>query len=63
MHMLADLAREFWAEDDGAQVIEYALIIALISVVLVIALSPLTGTNMSGWVARVGACLTTNTCV
>ncbi|MBO9537641.1 Flp family type IVb pilin [Herbaspirillum sp.] len=47
-------------EEDGAQVIEYALIIAVVSIALVIALSALsTGTSFSDFVTRVTNCLTT----
>lgn len=53
----------FSREEDGAQVVEYALIIAVVSIALVIALKALTtGTSFSGFIARVNACLTTATC-
>ena len=55
--------RSFAIEEDGAQIIEYALIIAVVSIALVIALSSITGTNFSGFITRVGNCLTTATCV
>jgi len=58
---LARLARE----EDGSQVIEYALIIAVVSIALVVALQALTtGTTFSGFVSRVQTCLTAGqTCV
>jgi pilus assembly protein Flp/PilA len=50
--------RSFARDDEGAQVVEYALIIAVVSIILVVALSKLTGTSFSGFVTRVGDCLT-----
>ena len=56
--------RSFAKDEEGAQVIEYALIIAVVSIVLVIALRGLTtGTTFSGFIKRVNDCLTTTTCV
>jgi pilus assembly protein Flp/PilA len=52
--MLAAFARE----EDASQVIEYALIIAVVSIALVVALQGLTGTSFSGFITRVGDCLT-----
>jgi pilus assembly protein Flp/PilA len=63
MNQLLASIRSFAAEEDGAQIVEYALIIAVVSIALVIALSAITGTNMSGFITRVGNCLTTPTCV
>jgi pilus assembly protein Flp/PilA len=62
MDKFQDLIRSFATEDDGAQVIEYALIIAVVSIALVIALSAITGSNFSGFISRVNTCLTTNAC-
>jgi pilus assembly protein Flp/PilA len=48
----------FAKEEDGAQVIEYALIVAVVSIALVIALSGLTtGNYFATFVGRVAACL------
>jgi pilus assembly protein Flp/PilA len=47
----------FAREEDGSQVIEYALIIAVVSITLVVALRNLTGTNFSAFIGRVGTCL------
>jgi len=65
MNRITDIVRTFAAEDAGAQVIEYALIIAVVSIALVIALRGLTGTDFSGFIARVSTCLTGtgNACV
>jgi pilus assembly protein Flp/PilA len=58
MNKLLSSIRSFAIEDDGAQVIEYALIIALVSIVLALALSTIGGTNMSTFITKVGDCLT-----
>jgi pilus assembly protein Flp/PilA len=52
--------RSFVREDDGAQVVEYALIIAVVSIILVVALRNLTGTSFDGFIGRVATCLTTS---
>ncbi|MES3004215.1 MAG: Flp family type IVb pilin [Pseudomonadota bacterium] len=54
--------RSFAIEEDGAQVIEYALIIAVVSIALVVALRGITNGNFSTFIARVNNCLTTTTC-
>ena len=46
--------------EEGAQVVEYALIIAVVSIILVVALRNLTGTSFSGFITRVATCLTTS---
>jgi pilus assembly protein Flp/PilA len=62
MNKLLNSIRSFAIEDDGAQIVEYALIIAVVSIALVIALSALTGTNFSGFITRVSDCLMTSVC-
>ncbi|UUC95918.1 MULTISPECIES: Flp family type IVb pilin [Comamonas] len=58
-HSLLSFARD----DEGAQVVEYALIIAVVSIALVVALRALTtGTSFSGFISRVSSCLTSTTC-
>lgn len=52
----------FAKEEDGAQVVEYALIIAVVSIALVIALQSLSGGSFATFIARVNTCLTTATC-
>ena len=52
----------FARDEEGAQIVEYALIIAVVSIALVIALGTIGGTNMSNFIARVSACLTGGTC-
>ena len=53
--------RSFAKEEDGAQVVEYALIIAVVSIALVVALQALTasGGSFSQFITRVTNCLTT----
>lgn len=55
-HSLQSFARE----EEGAQVVEYALIIAVVSIILVVALRDLTGASFSGFITRVATCLTTS---
>ena len=50
-------------DEEGSQVVEYSLIIAVVSIALVVALQALTGTTFAGFIARVNTCLTTATCV
>ena len=54
----------FMSDDAGAQVIEYALIIAVISLALIVVLKALTdnGSGLSTLIDRVTNCLTTTTC-
>lgn len=63
MNQFTQFVRTFAREEDGAQVVEYALIIAVVSIALVIALSSIAGTNFADFISRVDACLTTATCV
>ena len=51
---------EFGHEDEGAQVVEYALIIALVSIALAVALSAL-DLNVTALSTRIADCLTGNT--
>lgn len=51
---------KFLKEEEGAQVVEYALIIAVVSIALVVALQALTtGTSFSDFITRVSNCLKT----
>lgn len=52
--------KSFAQDDEGAQVVEYALIIAVVSIILVVALRNLTGTSFTGFIDRVATCLTTS---
>lgn len=56
--------KSFLKEESGAQVVEYALIIAVVSILLIIALQPLaTGTSLSDLIDRVVTCLGGTNCV
>ena len=57
-------AVNFSRNDEGAQVVEYALIIAVVSIGLVVALRALGGTTspFSDFITRVTNCLTLTTC-
>ena len=61
MDKLMQQAAAFARDEEGAQVIEYALIIAVVSITLVVALRNLNGNNFSGFITRVGTCLTNGT--
>ncbi|NHZ83014.1 Flp family type IVb pilin [Massilia sp. CCM 8695] len=59
---ISQSVQSFARDDEGAQVVEYALIIAVVSIILVVALRNLTGTSFSGFITRVGTCLTGGAC-
>ncbi|MDR0216306.1 MAG: Flp family type IVb pilin [Comamonas sp.] len=52
--------QSFVRDEEGAQVIEYALIIAVVSIALILALQGLTktGGSFSTFITKVGDCLT-----
>lgn len=53
----------FSQDEEGAQVVEYALIIAVVSIALIIALQGLTTDGyFTNFITRVSNCLTTATC-
>ena len=54
--------RRFMRDEEGAQVVEYALIIEVVSIALVLALQGLTNGNFADFIARVNGCLTKSTC-
>ena len=57
-------AVNFSRDEEGAQVVEYALIIAVVSIALVLALQALTtGATFTTCIARVSNCLNTAACV
>lgn len=62
MNKLFDSIRSFAIEDDGAQVIEYALIIAVVSIALILLLKSLNNSDFNTFIDRVGNCLSTNNC-
>jgi pilus assembly protein Flp/PilA len=57
-------AANFASDEEGAQIVEYGLIIAVVSIALVIALSQIAGNGgpFGAFIARVTTCLTTATC-
>lgn len=63
MYAIKTALAGFVREEDGSQVIEYALIVAVVSIALVVALKTLTtGTTFSDFITRVQNCLTTTSC-
>lgn len=61
MNAFLKSARSFLRDEEGAQVIEYALIIAVVSIALVLGLQGLDG-NFATFITRVGNCLTGGVC-
>ena len=55
-------AVNFSRDEEGAQVVEYALIIAVVSIALVLALKALGGGSFNTFINRVTNCLTSTTC-
>ena len=55
-------AVNFSRDEEGAQIVEYALIIAVVSIGLILLLQVLVSTSFSTWIGRVTNCLTTATC-
>jgi pilus assembly protein Flp/PilA len=57
-------AVNFGRDEEGAQIVEYALIIAVVSIALVIALKAIAagGGPFSTFITRVTTCLTTAVC-
>ena len=63
LEAIVKFAVNFMRDEEGAQIVEYALIIAVISIALVIALLALGGGSFTTFINRVTNCLTTPTCV
>ena len=61
MDKFINTLRSFIRDEEGAQVIEYALIIAVISIILLIGLRGLNG-NFATFINRVANCLPGPTC-
>ena len=55
-------AVNFTRDEEGAQIVEYALIIAVVSLAMILLLKALVGSDFNTWIGRVGTCLT-GTCV
>ncbi|MDH6590739.1 pilus assembly protein Flp/PilA [Variovorax sp. TBS-050B] len=64
LQALGQSTRGFLRDEEGAQVVEYALIIAVVSIALVVALKGLTANDgsFSDFIERVNVCLTTSDC-
>lgn len=59
MNQFLQSIRSFASDDEGAQIVEYALIIAVISLGLILMLMPATGgLDFTGFITRVNNCLT-----
>jgi pilus assembly protein Flp/PilA len=57
------MSTAFFSDEEGAQIVEYALIIAVISLALVVALQPLTvGAGIGGLIQQLTNCLTAVSC-
>ena len=53
------MLERFLRKEDGAQIVEYALIIAVISIVLAVALQPLLiAGGINSFITRLATCLT-----
>ena len=63
MNKLIRCMGSFAIEDRGDQVVEYALIIAVVSIGLTIALGGLSSGSFSSLVDRASTCLTSSICV
>ncbi|NMM78732.1 hypothetical protein B2J88_10380 [Rhodococcus sp. SRB_17] len=57
-----DSIRSFAKDEEGAQIVEYALIIAVVSLGLIAGFTTLIGTDFQTWIGKVGTCLTTGKC-
>lgn len=65
LNAVKDGAVNFVSDEEGAQIVEYGLIIAVVSIALVIALAKIAGGTgpFGAFITRVTNCLTTATCV
>ena len=65
MNFFTPAMQRFIKDEEGAQVVEYALIIAVVSIGLVLALgnssTGITG-KFTAFITRIGTCLSTGTC-
>lgn len=62
MDKLISSIRSFATEDDGAQIIEYALIVAVVSLGLIYLMSATNALGFSSWITKVNTCLTGGLC-
>jgi pilus assembly protein Flp/PilA len=64
-NVIRNALMNFVRDEEGAQVVEYALIIAVVSIALVLALGNSTtgiSSKFATFVTRIGTCLSTGTC-
>ena len=61
MESIINAVRGFARDEEGAQIVEYSLIIAVVSILLILALRALTdnGGSFATFISKVGTCLTT----
>lgn len=57
MQSIMNYIRSFAREEEGAQVIEYALIVAVVSISLILLLKSIGGSDFSGFITKVQNCL------
>jgi pilus assembly protein Flp/PilA len=62
MDKFMNTLRSFIRDEEGAQIIEYALIVAVVSLGLILLLVGATGIDFGAWITKVNLCLTTGTC-
>lgn len=62
LNAVKNLAKSFIRNEEGAQVIEYALIIAVVSITLIVALKAISGDDFNTLIGKVTSCLTTTSC-
>jgi pilus assembly protein Flp/PilA len=62
MQKFLSFCREFARDEDGAQAIEYALIVAVLSLFILGVLRGGVSTSLNQWLTNVTTCLTTGTC-
>ena len=65
LNAVKNFAVSFMRDEEGAQIVEYALIIAVVSIALVLALSLIAGGGgpFGNFIQRVTDCLTTPNCI
>lgn len=62
MNKFLSTLKSFAREEEGAQVVEYALVIAVISIGILLALKGTTNGIFANWITRVSNCLNGATC-
>ena len=61
MNQLLSSIRTFAIEEDGAQILEYALIVAVVSLILIAAMN-VTDMGFDAWITKVQGCLADGVC-